>query len=100
MTKIAKPVKYNLRDELTVFNNLILKDSKLVITSTLIKEIKTLHTGHLGIERTQSNAISTMYWPNIAKDTDEMISNCNPCQKYQNLNSREPLLSYEIAKDF
>ena len=28
-----------------------------------------------------------------------MISNCNACQKYQNLNPREPVLSHEISKD-
>ena len=28
-----------------------------------------------------------------------MISNCNVCQEYRNLNPREPLLSHEIPKD-
>ena len=28
-----------------------------------------------------------------------MISNCNACQKYRNLNPREPLLSHETPKD-
>ena len=47
---------YNLRDELTVVNNLILKGNEIVIPSTLIKEMKQiLHTGHLDIERTKSN---------------------------------------------
>ena len=58
-----------------------------------------LHTGHLGIDRTKSNARSTMCWPNIDKDINEMISNCNACQKYRNLNPRESLLSHEIPKD-
>ena len=58
-----------------------------------------LHTGHLGIKSTKSNARSTMYWSNIDKDINEMISNCNTCQKYRNLNTREPLLSHEMPKD-
>ena len=29
-----------------------------------------------------------------------IISNCNACQKCQNLNPHEPLLSHEIPKDF
>ena len=45
---------YNLRDELTVVNNLILKCSKIVTPSTLIKEtIQILHAGHLGIDKTK-----------------------------------------------
>ena len=58
-----------------------------------------LYTGHLGIERTKSNARSTMHWPSIDKDINKMISNCNACQKYRNLNPLEPLLSHEIPKD-
>ena len=58
-----------------------------------------LHTGHLDIKRTKSNARSRMYWPNIDKDLDEMVSNCNACQKYRNSNPPEPLLSHEIPKD-
>ena len=52
-------------------NNLILKNSRIVILSTLIKEMKQiLHTGHLGIERAKSNARSTIYWPNRDKNID------------------------------
>ena len=36
---------------------------------------------------------------NIDMDINEMISNCNPCQKYQNLNPRDSVLLHEIAKD-
>ena len=65
--------------------------------STLIKEMKQiLYTGH---QRTKSNARSTMYWPNIDKNINEMISNCNACQKYRNLNPREPFLWHEIPED-
>ena len=77
LTSEIKPY-YNLKDELNVVKNLILKVNKIVIPSTLIKQMKQiLHTGHLGIERTNSNARSTMYWPNIDKGINEMISNCN-----------------------
>ena len=58
-----------------------------------------LHTGHLGIERIKSNVRSTMYWPSSEKGIGEMISICNACQKYRNLNPLEPLLSHEIPKD-
>ena len=90
----------NGRDELAVVNNLNLKGIKIAIPSTLVKEMKqVLYTGHPGIKRTKSIAISTMYWPNIDKDIDQMISNCNACQNYRKLNPREPLLSHEIPKD-
>ena len=47
---------YNITDELTVVNNLIIKDNKIVVLSTLLKEMKqNQHTGYLSIERTISN---------------------------------------------
>ena len=76
-------LNYNLRDEVAAVNDLFLKGSKIATPSTLIKEMKhILHTGHLCIDRTKSNARSTMYWPNIDKDIDEMINNCDVFQKY------------------
>ena len=83
-----------------VLKELILKGSKIVTSSKLIKETKQiLHTGHLDIERTKSNARSTMYWSNIDKDIEELISNCNTYQKYRILNPLEPLLSHKILED-
>ena len=58
-----------------------------------------LHTGHLGNERAQLKAKSTMHWPKNYKDINEMISNCNSCHKFWNLHSCEPLLSQKIPKD-
>ena len=58
MVKIAKPVKSRIkallqfRDELIIVNNIVLKGSKIVLLSTLMKEMKQiLHTGHLGIDK-------------------------------------------------
>ena len=59
-----------------------------------MKEI--LYTGHLGIERKKSNARSTLSWPNIDKGINEMITYCNACQKFPDLNPCESLLSQEI----
>ena len=40
-----------------------------------------------------------MHCPNIDQDINEMISNCNACQKYRNFKPLEPLLSHEIPND-
>ena len=43
---------YSFRDELIRVNNIVLKGSKIVLPSTLMKEMKQiLHTGHLGIDK-------------------------------------------------
>ena len=61
----AKPY-FHVKHELPVTNNVIMKGSRLVIPLSLRNEMKkVLHTGHLGIERTKSNARSALYWHGI-----------------------------------
>ena len=57
MAKIAKPV--------------------ISIPSTLRKKMEQiLHTRNLFVERTKLNAKSAMYWPNLDKEKDKRIINC------------------------
>ena len=67
--------------------------------SLINKRKQILQSGNLGIDRTKLNASSTMYWPNIYKDIDEVRIHCNACQKYRNLNPYKPLLLPEVPKD-
>ena len=60
-----------------------MKGTSIVIPANLRKEIKRiLHAGHLGIERTKSNARSTLFWPNMNDELSEMIKNCDSCRKF------------------
>ena len=55
---------YSLRDELIILNNIVHKGSKIVLPSTLIKDVKQiLHTGHLGIDKIECriNCLWTQY---------------------------------------
>ncbi len=57
---------------------------------------KSLHTGHIGIEKTKARARETMYWPNINSEIADLIQNCATCQEYQNQHSSEPALKHDI----
>ena len=74
-----------------------MKGSRLVIPSSLRNELKKIfHTGHLGIERTKSNARSALYWPGICNELTAMVSSCNSCQTYRNMQQKESLIPHEI----
>ena len=91
----AKPY-FNIREDLNVVNDLLLKGSRIVIPKSLIQEMKTaLHTGHLGIERTKSNARETLYWPGIDSDITDMVESCNTCQKYRHKQQKETLIPHD-----
>ena len=60
-TMKAKPY-LTVKDSLTLSKGLILKDLRVVVTLTLRFQIlNILHQGHIGIERTQLHARSTVY---------------------------------------
>ena len=97
--KVETPVHpyYKIRNELSKYEGLNLKESRIFIPTTLRKRMKQiLHIGHVGIERTKVNARGTMYWPDINTDIENMVANCNECQIYCNKLEKETLLQHIV----
>ena len=90
---------FNYRQELTIFEGIILKDTRLVVPSSMKREMKTLlHSGHLGVVKTKSIARDSIYWPGIGKEIEDMIKNCDTCQIYQNKQKEETRMHHKIPK--
>ena len=76
-----------VKDSCTLYKELlILKDLRVVVPLTLRSEIlNILHQGHTGIERTKLRARDTVCWRGISKDITELISNCETCISFGNV---------------
>lgn len=62
---LAKP-SFNIRDELDITVNLILKGDRIIVPRTIPNEmLKLLHLEHPGISKVKSRARSTLYWPGM-----------------------------------
>lgn len=82
---------------MTVVDDLLFKGNRIVVPTVLQPEIlKRLHTGHMGMEKTKRRARNIIYWPNMNRDIDEMISQCNTCVDFRNQNPTEPFVSTPI----
>ena len=76
---------WNFRDELTVENGILMKNSKVLIPESLRqKYLKQIHQGHQGIEACRSRAREFVFWVNINSDLKEMVEKCDICQSQQN----------------
>ena len=64
-----------------------------IVPSTLQLE---MHQGHLGIEKTKSQARQSFFWSNMNADITATISNCEACQQCKNHQDAEPLKNHEI----
>ena len=44
--------------------------------------LQQLHEGHLGFTKCYNRAKQTVYWPNLRKELEEIVLNCQLCLKY------------------
>ena len=87
---------WNFREDLTIEDGIVLKCDRIVVPPTLRPDIlKTIHQGHLGVEKCLLRARSTVYWPGITSDITQLVSQCEACQKHQKRTQKEPLLQPE-----
>ncbi|KAK7106117.1 hypothetical protein V1264_017410 [Littorina saxatilis] len=80
------------REHLTIIDDLLLFDDRLVIPRCLRLDILgRLHEGHLGITKCQALARTSVWWPYIASEVEEMVNKCTTCAIHRP-EKKEPLL--------
>ncbi len=90
---------YNIRDEMSTYDGLVLVGSRIVIPEVLRSDMVTLvHESHMGMEKTKSRVRQVIFWPGMSKDIEDKISTCSTCLKFQNANCKEPLMQHEIPE--
>ncbi|KAJ8037799.1 hypothetical protein HOLleu_18705 [Holothuria leucospilota] len=88
---------WTYRDELGMADGVIFKGRQVLIPKPLQADIlNQLHNGHQGIEKTRRLARECVYWPNINRDIEKLVSSCSICQELQPSQTREPLEPHEI----
>lgn len=78
-------------------NGLVFLGDRIVVPTNLRKAmLEKLHESHIGITKTKLRARGIFYWPGIDTDIENFISRCRICEKFQPLNSKEPLIPHEV----
>lgn len=91
---------WNVRNSLIISNGLLLKDNKIVVPSSLQKEVlNKIHYNHLGMQKCKLRARGAVYWPNINKDIELKVKSCDLCAKYQCSKSKEFMRPSETPDD-
>ena len=88
---------WSLRDELSIYDGLILYEDKIVIPKVLQKDIlNKLHDTHQGRVRCKALARRGVYWRNINADIDNMVDKCEDCLNTRKLPCKVELKSHEV----
>ena len=88
---------WNIRDELSAYQGLVLKGSKIVIPPTMRKEILTkIHAGHQGRDKCKQRARQVVFRPRSNSDINNMVDTCETCQRHQHNYQKESLKPYPV----
>ena len=83
---------WTFREELTVEDGLILKETRIVIPTNQQEAIlKLIHKGHLGLNKCKLHAKETVYWPGLNDQLENLVLNSKLCLKYSK-HKQEPIL--------
>ena len=89
---------YSSKDEISVIDGLLMRDSRLIIPKKLRQNIlELIHRGHQGITKCRARARESVWWPKISDDIEETIRRCTICTK--ELKERhEPLMPSDFPE--
>ncbi|XP_060798261.1 uncharacterized protein K02A2.6-like [Neoarius graeffei] len=77
---------------LTVQTGLLLKGTRLVISSVMRNDVLArLHVGHQGVVKCRERARQSVWWPGLSQQLNELVLNCRMCCK-ERQNNKEPLM--------
>ena len=85
-----------VRNELSLYDDLLLCGQKIVIPSNLQKDtLQRLHDGHQGIAKCRLWARSSVWWPGISSDINNFIHQCDICCENFQLTT-EPMIPTDL----
>ena len=88
---------YNVRHELAVQNGLVFKDNRIVVPTSVRKDIiATVHRSHQGIQGCIRRAKDAVYWPLMNQQITDYISQCSVCNTYRPEQCKEPLMPHAV----
>lgn len=97
--KLAARNLFQVRNELSVVNGILLRGNRIVIPFSLQEEmLNRIHDGHLGVVKCRERAKQGVWWPGISKDIKKRISSCRQCLEKLPSQPKEPLLNTTLPE--
>ena len=84
---------WNYRGELSVYNGVIYRGERVCVPRALRpKMLKIIHSSHTGMVKCKQRARDLVFWPNMNKQIEEMVSTCEACLEHRAKPPREPMV--------
>ena len=83
---------WTVRGELSVVIGVLMKASRIMVPSTMrLQVLDKMHEGHQGIVKSRERAKTSVWWPGLSCEIQDMVENCKICAKYRQQRA-EPLI--------
>ena len=80
------------KSRITIVEDLVLYGSRIIVPETLRQDtLRKIHSGHQGIQKCHQRITTSVWWPGVTKDMEQLIKKCPECVKSMTV-PREPLL--------
>ena len=77
---------------ITLQRGLLMKDSRLIIPSSLrLDMLDKIHAGYQGIRKCRERARESVWWPGLSKQIEDMVTTCPTCWNHRK-NYAEPMI--------
>ena len=88
---------WKVRGELTVDkDNLLLFNKRIVVPKALQSQtLQKIHTGHQGIQRSRVRANTSVWWPGLSHEVENMVKQCPICARDM-VPRKEPMIPSEL----
>ena len=84
---------FDIKDELSEYDGILLRGTRIVIPYKLRQEVlDKIHDGHFGIEKCRERARSCVWWSGMSNDIKMMIQKCRHCVEKSSKQIKEPLI--------
>ena len=89
---------FDFRNELSLYDGLLLRGDKIVIPYSMRKEIlDRIHDGHLGITKCRERANQGVWWSGLSKQIQDCVAMCKLCMQKKPAQQSEPLLPSALS---
>lgn len=85
------------RDELTVQDGIILRGDRVVIPTSLRRDmLLRVHAGHHGINSCLRRARELIFWPGMSQEIRAYVESCDTCATFSHRQPEQPLKTHEV----
>ena len=83
---------WNVREELSVADGVILKGMRLAVPPTMRQDLlNQIYVSHLRIAKCKQRAREALFCPGMSQEVHQIVRNCPTCDTYQNRQPSETL---------